>query len=363
MKLVVDENIPAAREAFGRFGELRVCPGRAIGPDTVRDADVLLVRSVTRVDAALLADSRVRFVGTTTAGVDHIDTAWLAGRGIAFASAPGSNADSVVDYVLSSLALCLEPRAGLPEVGIVGCGEVGGRLLRTLRAHGFACRVFDPFRAGIDEAAPLERVLACGVVTLHVPLTRDGPHPTWHLLDSRRLAALRQDALLFNTARGEVVDNAALLAVLHARPAMRAVLDVWEPEPELDIALLARCTIATPHIAGYALDGKLRGVAQVHAALCAFAGIDEEPVAALQLPAAGTLDADRGGWRQAVIDCYDPRGDDARLRAEVVADPPARARAFDRLRRDYPVRREFSGWRAPAGAARRAELVAAGFSG
>jgi erythronate-4-phosphate dehydrogenase len=361
MRLVIDENIPSARAAFGAFGELRVQPGRAIDAAAVRDADVLLVRSVTRVDAALLEGSRVRFVGTATAGIDHVDTRYLARRGIVFASAPGSNADSVVDYVLSALAICLPGPAALPSVGIVGCGQVGARLLARLRALGAACRVFDPFVAGIAEAAPLAAVLDCAVVTLHVPLTTHGPHPTFHLLDASRLAALRQDALLINTARGEVVDNAALRAALAERPAMRAVLDVWEPEPALDPGLLDRCTLGTPHIAGYAQDGKLRGVAQVLAALRAFLGTAAGQGTALALPTAGQLDAACGGWRDAALACYDPRVDDARLRAAVAADPSAHAAAFDRLRRDYPPRREFSAWRVPPASRCRAELLAAGF--
>jgi erythronate-4-phosphate dehydrogenase len=361
MKLVVDENIPAARDTFGRFGSVSLLPGRRIDAAAVREADILLVRSVTPVDAALLAGSRVRFVATATAGIDHVDTAWLAKQGIAFASAPGSNADSVVDYVLAAMAHCFPDEAPIPAVGIVGCGEVGGRLLRRLRALGIGCRVFDPFVHGIAEAASLESVLACGVITLHVPLTREGPHPTWHLLDAARLARLAEDALLINAARGEVVDNAALLAALTERSRLRAVLDVWEPEPELDPRLLARCTLGTPHIAGYALDGKLRGVAQVHAALCAFLGVQETLVEALALPPAGTLDAGCADWKQAALRCYDLRADDERLRAAVSADPGVRGAAFDRLRREYPVRREFSGWRLPPALTTRAALRAAGF--
>jgi erythronate-4-phosphate dehydrogenase len=362
MRLVVDENIPGAHEAFGHFGDVHVVPGRGIDRETVREAEVLLVRSVTRVDENLLAGSRVRFVGSATAGIDHVDTAYLAAAGITFACAPGSNADSVVDYVLSALALCFAGACVLPEVGIVGCGQVGGRLLRRLCALGVRCRVFDPFVDGISEAAALDAVLGCGVVTLHVPLTRGGPHPTHHLLDASRLARLADDALLVNAARGAVIDNAALLHALAARPRLRAVLDVWEPEPALDPRLLARCTLGTPHIAGYALDGKLRGAAQVHAALSAFLGVAAAPVPALHAAPAGVLAPGCSDWKQAVLAAYDPRADDARLRAAVVADPAGRAQAFDRLRRDYPARREFGAWRIPPGSGSSAELLAAGFA-
>jgi erythronate-4-phosphate dehydrogenase len=363
MKLVVDENIPCAAELLAPLGELLLLPGRAIDAEAVRDAQVLLVRSVTRVDAALVTGSALRFVGSATAGIDHVDTAELLKRGIAFASAPGSNADSVVDYVFSALAVAFPGHGELASrrVGIVGCGEVGARLLRRLRALGVDCVVCDPFRDDIPENGPLQRVLDCDVISIHVPLTFEGPHPTWHLLDAARLHALREDALLINTSRGPVVDNAALLESLAARPRMRAVLDVWEPEPEYDPRLLARCLVGTPHIAGYAADGKLRGMLQVHEALCAVMGVAGPP--AYSLPLAGVLPDTLSSWQEAVLACYDLRADDARLRASLIADPAQRGRAFDRLRRDYPARREFSAWRlGDTPEPLRLDLLAAGFS-
>ncbi len=359
MNLLIDENIPGAREAFTRFGRVRLMPGRAIDAATVRDADALLVRSITRVDRALLAGSRVRFVATATAGTDHVRVDELDALGIRFAHAPGSNADSVVDYVLGVLALAFPPPVGLAgrTVGIVGCGQVGARLLARLRALGVPCRVYDPLltRDIPPESCSLEETLDGDVLSLHVPLTRDGAHATRHMIGASELARLRDEALLINAARGAVVDNAALLQSLGERPALRAALDVWEHEPLLDRALLARVLVGTPHIAGYAHDGKLRGARQVYAALRAFLGAGAAPADPRELRAApaGVLRAeDCGSWQQAVLACYDPRGDDARLRAAMLdGDERARAAAFDRLRRDYPQRREFSAWRIGTAAA------------
>ena len=374
MNLLIDENIPGAREAFARFGSVRLMAGRAIDAAAVRDADALLVRSVTRIDRALLAGSRVRFVATATAGTDHVRIDELDALGIRFAHAPGSNADSVVDYVLGVLALAYPAPRGLAgrTVGIVGCGQVGARLLVRLRALGVACRVYDPLltRDIPPESCTLQETLACEVLSLHVPLTREGAHATRRLLGARELARLRDDALLINAARGPVVDNAALLEAMRRRPALRAALDVWEHEPQLDRALLARVLIGTPHIAGYAHDGKLRGARQVYAALRAFLGAGASPADPPELrPApAGVLRAeDCGSWQQAVLACYDPRSDDARLRAAMLdEDEGARAAAFDRLRRDYPLRREFSAWRigtaAAPGTPVHAALLAAGFA-
>jgi len=373
VKIVLDENIPGARSAFARLGAVIAMPGRSIDAAAVRDADVLLVRSVTRVDRALLAGSRVRFVATATAGTDHVRTADLDALGVRFAHAPGSNADSVVDYVLAVLALACPEAAALGgrTVGIVGCGNVGGRLLGRLRALGVACRTYDPLLAvPAPGSAPLDAVLGCDVITLHVPLTLAGAHATRHLVGAPELARLREDALLINTARGPVVDNAALLAALRERPRLRAVLDVWEHEPAVDAALLARVTIGTPHIAGYARDGKLRGARMVYAALREFLGALDAPAEPPELcsPPAGVLaPGDRAAWQRAVLACYDPRGDDARLRAALGSgDAAARCAAFDRLRRDYPDRRELSAWRigddAATGGARQRELCAAGFA-
>ncbi len=346
MKLIVDENIPCAAELLAPLGELHLMPGRAINAAAVKDADVLLVRSVTRVDEALVSGSRLRFVGTATAGVDHVDARALAGQGIRFVSAPGSNADSVVDYVISALALAFPGGDGLDarRVGVVGCGEVGSRLLRRLRAFGVECVACDPFRADIPGNGPLERVLDCDVISLHVPLTHDGLHPTWHLFDHERLMQLRDDVLLINAARGPVVCNAALLRCLSERPQMRAVLDVWETEPQYDTQLLARCLIGTPHIAGYAADGKRRGALEVmYAALEFCTGDLSARSAAAVLAPAGHVPA-VSTWQEAVLSCYDLRSDDARLRASLVAQPAERGASFDRLRKDYPQRREFSAW-------------------
>lgn len=372
MRLLIDENIPGATTAFAQFGETRVMPGRAISRAELRDADALLVRSVTRVDRELLAGTGVRFVASATAGVDHVDVAALAELGIAFAHAPGSNADSVVDYVLAVMALAYPPPAGLAgrRVGIIGCGQVGGRLLRRLRALDVACRVYDPLlgAAAPPESGSLREALAADIVTLHVPLTVGGAHATRHLIGASELRILRDEALLINAARGAVVDNAALCDALLARPQLRAALDVWENEPLPNRALLARVFLGSPHVAGYAWDGKLRGARQVLEALARFAAVDVACATDLDPPPAGELPVGQcGSWQDAVLACYDPRDDDGRLRASALnPDPDERAAGFDRLRREYPLRREFSAWRiapvVPHDGMLHRELRAAGFA-
>lgn len=358
MLIVADENIPLLDAFFAGFGEIRRYPGRAIDAACVKDADVLLVRSVTRVDRHLLQGSRVRFVGTCTIGTDHLDLEHFAQAGIHWTSAPGCNARGVVDYVLGSL-LTLADLEGADlttrTYGVVGAGEVGGRLVQVLRGLGWKVLVCDPPRQAREggDFVSLDTVLAqCDVISLHTPLLRDGPHPTWHLLGGAQLARLRTGAWLINASRGPVVDNAALRECLQARDDLHAVLDVWEGEPQVDLALADLCTLATPHIAGYSLDGRQRGTAQVYQALCRWLGRAPQVHLAALLPAQAltelTFDASAdSAWVLSTL-CravYDPRRDDADFRRSLSDDVAVQKAGFDRLRKQYPPRREIEGLR------------------
>jgi len=356
MQIVADENIPLLDEFFAGFGEIRRLPGRGIEAAAVADAELLLVRSVTRVDRALLEGSAVRFVGTCTIGTDHLDLDHFARAGIGWASAPGCNARGVVDYVLGSLLLLAEQQGvelATRTYGVVGAGEVGGRLVEVLRGLGWQVLVCDPprqFAEGGDFVS-LEQVLAeCDVLSLHTPLERGGAQPTHHLLDARRLARLKPGAWLINASRGAVVDNPALRELLKQRGDLQVVLDVWEGEPQVDVELAGLCRIATPHIAGYSLDGKLRGTAQIYQALCAHFGWP--PAVSLDelMPAPWlaelSLDACADpAWALATV-CravYDPRRDDADFRRSLQGDTANQRAAFDALRKHYPMRREIDG--------------------
>ena len=356
MLIVADENIPLIDEFFAGFGEIRRFPGRAIDRAAVEQADVLLVRSVTQVDRQLLEGSPVRFVGTCTIGTDHLDLDYFQQAGISWSSAPGCNARGVVDYVLGSLLTLAEIEgADLAQrcYGVVGAGEVGGRLIKVLRGLGWQVLVCDPQRQAAEggDYVSLEQLIErCDVISLHTPLTRHGEHATWHLLDRQRLDRLKQGTWLINAARGPVVDNRALREVLLEREDLQAVLDVWEEEPTVDRELADLCVLATPHIAGYSLDGKQRGTAQIYQAYCRFLGQSEQVSLASLLPAPWvpqvSLNANADpAWALAMI-CravYDPRRDDADLRRSLVDDVARQRSAFDGLRKHYPERREVDG--------------------
>jgi erythronate-4-phosphate dehydrogenase len=293
MKIVADRNIPFVEEAFASFGEVQVLPGSAITADAVRDAKMLLCRSTIRVGAPLLEGSRVRFVATATIGTDHLDLAWLAQRGITWASAPGSNADSVVQWFAAAL-LELGLDLGRTRIGVIGAGNVGRRIARlaALLAEVSAAApplICDPPRAraegpggspflappgeGRGGFVPLEELLAgSDLVTLHVPLERSGPDATLGLVDAARLGLMREGAVLVNASRGEVIDEPAVVAARGRLGAL--VLDVFAGEPRPSPDLIAACTLATPHIAGHSLDGKINGTRMIYAAACRFLGIE-----------------------------------------------------------------------------------------
>ncbi|MFJ2489288.1 4-phosphoerythronate dehydrogenase PdxB [Pseudomonas sp. NPDC087639] len=356
MLIVADENIPLLDAFFEGFGEIRRVPGRSIDRATVEQADVLLVRSVTNVNRALLEGSKVRFVGTCTIGTDHLDLEYFAEAGIAWSSAPGCNARGVVDYVLGSL-LTLAEIEGVDltqrTFGVVGAGEVGGRLINVLKGLGWNVKVCDPPRQAAEggDYVSLEQIIEqCDVISLHTPLTRSGDGATWHLFDQQRLQQLKPGAWLINAARGPVVDNAALRKVLLEREDLQAVLDVWEAEPEVDVSLADLCVLATPHIAGYSLDGKQRGTAQIYQAYCDFIGMPASIQLTDLLPAPWlsevTLHADSDpAWVLAMLcrGVYDPRRDDADFRRSLVGNVSEQRAAFDVLRKQYPVRREIEG--------------------
>ena len=354
MHIVADESIPLLDEFFGDTGSISRLPGRTLGNADLANADVLLVRSITRVDQSLLQNTPVKFVGTATIGTDHIDIDWLMSQGIQFAAAPGCNAQAVVQYLISCISLLAEHRGvawNSPSVGIVGCGNVGGRLRTDLTRLGFKVVAHDPFLQELDPDgfSSLEAALECDLITLHTPLTRDGAYPTYHLLNRDRLQRLRSDQVLVNTCRGSVVDNQALLDRLEKGQPPLVVLDVWENEPLISAPLLSRVWIGTPHIAGYTLEGKVNGTEMIYQALSRFLGLPVRKKAGQYMPdpplskLTFTEEVEREeAIALSVRAAYDPRRDDVMLRRTLGLPDEDRARAFDHLRKTYRVRREFS---------------------
>ncbi|MGM1051523.1 MAG: 4-phosphoerythronate dehydrogenase PdxB [Pseudomonadota bacterium] len=360
MRILVDADVPAAEACFGALGEVVRLPGRQIDAAALRDVDALVVRSITRVDESLLAEAnRLRFVGTCTIGTDHIELGTLKARGIAFASAPGCNADAVVDYVLGSLSTLAERqgwRLDERRVGVVGAGNVGGRLLGRLTAMGIECLACDPPRVEEESAEGQDLpgfvglntlIDDCDVFCLHTPLVREGPHATYHLLGAEVIAELAPGSVLLNAGRGDCVDGAALRQRLAGQGDISAVLDVWEYEPVIDGALRDLTEIATPHIAGHSLDGKRRGTHMIFRALCQQLGLparvsldDLLPAPPLRRLVLGPGLAPEEALRLCIRGVHDVRRDHDHLLRE--SRRQGMAKGFDACRATYPLRREFA---------------------
>jgi len=354
MKILADENIPLAREAFSHLGEVHHFTGRSLQAEQVRDADLLLVRSVTRVNEALLAGSHVQFVGSATIGFDHIDRDYLRECNIGFTSAPGCNAISAAEYVVSVL-MVLSQQQGFAwqdkTVGIIGCGNVGSRVQKRLQALGLHCLINDPPRAeqeGQTGFVELDDLLEqADIVTLHIPLEKRGKHPTLQLADTEFFAKMKNDGIFINTSRGNVMVQEALKDKQQAHTSFTTVLDVWENEPDISTQMLATVALGTPHIAGYSFDGKLRGTEMLYRAVCKYFQLDSQWTAAPYLPPAPVSHVyfsesadDATVLRQAVWAAYDVRVDDAQLRC--LPNNKNMAQYFDSLRKNYPLRREFA---------------------
>ena len=355
MRIIADANIPFVRECFSSVGEVEIAGGRDITPEILAGADALLVRSITPVNEALLSGSEVRFVGTATIGFDHVDCHYLEDNGVGFASAPGSNANSAAEYIIAALLevgrrqdVQLEGKS----IGVIGVGNVGGRVAAKCEALGMRVLRNDPplqRQTGDSKYVPIEALYDCDFITIHTPLTHEGVDKTFHLADERFFSALRQGAVFLNAARGAVVDSEALKRAIRAERLRAVVLDVWEGEPDIDVDMLDLVDLGTPHIAGYSLDGKIAGLIMIYRSLCDHFGLPPrfEATDFLPAPQVPRLEiradeaTDEEVLAQAVRQVYSIERDDGNLRPIAAEPADMRGRFFDALRKNYPVRREF----------------------
>ncbi|MDO6526796.1 4-phosphoerythronate dehydrogenase [Motilimonas sp. 1_MG-2023] len=367
MKIFLDSNIPFAQEMFSDLGELHSFEGRNVTAEQLKDADALLVRSITQVNEALLCkNERLQFVGTATIGMDHIDKTYLSARNIPFHSAPGCNKESVAQYVVSAILVHAEKHLINLQgktVGIVGAGNTGSAVWQKLTALGMKCHLCDPLleQAGDKrQFVDMKTIMECDFISLHVPLTVDGDYATKHLFDQQRLRQLNQHQVLINTSRGDVINNQALLERVESGSLPTLILDVWENEPNIEMALLPYTDIATPHIAGYSLEGKANGTEILYRALCQQLGETPSKKVSQFLPPAVVdsiqinAELNQNLVKSLVHLVYDVRRDDNIFRAEI-----GLPNGFDLMRKNYRERREFSTLNVSLGANQEAHLLAA----
>ncbi len=356
MKIVCAETVLLGREAFSSAGDTEVLPDREITQKHLTDADALIVRSKTAITPDLLHGTAVKFVGTATAGTDHIDAEHLRAQGIYWCAAPGCNANSVSEYLVAAL-LVLRRRHGFnlegKTIGVIGCGNVGSRVVKKCEALGMRVLRNDPPLAAVaadPDFSPLEYVLAeSDIVTLHVPLVKSKPWPTERLADYLFFEQLKPGAIFINAARGSVCDYDALLAARQSGAVSRSVVDVWSPEPAFRTDVLKLADLASPHIAGHSYEGKLNGTIACYNELCNFFEIPKQWDIAASLPAPQVpkIDVDCIGrddeevLLEIIEQVYDIETDDRLIREAATEHDLERARSFDALRKDYRVRREF----------------------
>jgi len=354
MNLLIDENITFAREAFSRFGNAKLVDGRSLTNKDVGDADILIIRSITRVDEKLLRNTSVRFVGTATIGTDHIDLDYLQSKNIAFADAKGCNADSVAEYVFTALLkIASGKKLSLngKTIGVVGIGNIGSRVVMLAELLGMKVLKNDPplERSCVGQNyALLDEVLMADIITLHVPLSFEGADKTFHLLNEHNLKKIKKGVILINTSRGAVIDTTSLLKESDKKE-FQLVLDVWEDEPSINIRLLEKTNIATPHIAGYSFEGKANGTKMIYDALCKFCKIEPtwkpelSPIRRKDLTFSESKSDEEKLYKLFSL-IYDIEKDDSRLREISNYKSNEQADYFDMLRKNYSIRREFSNY-------------------
>jgi len=348
MKFIIDDKIPYIQGALEPFGEVLYLSGPKTTPENTKDADAIITRTRTICNEQLLADSAVKIIATATIGFDHIDTDYCDRAGIQWTNAPGCNSKSVEQYIASALFV-LAQRKGFKlkgkTIGVVGVGQVGSKVARVCELFGMNVLQNDPPRArkeGPENFCSLERIMQeADIITLHVPLNLQGEDVTFNFVDNRFFQSLKRKPILFNSCRGEVLDSQSAKVALKNHLISGLVIDCWENEPDLDLELLQMVDLATPHIAGYSKDGKANGTTMSIQALSRFFGLGMNDWKAqnVELPENtlieldGTSQTEEEMLSKAVLATYDIRTDDADLRRN--------PELFEKLRGDYPVRREY----------------------
>ncbi len=356
MKIICAETVLLGHEAFSHAGETVVIPDREITRTDLLDADALIVRSKTKITKELLHNTPVKFVGTATAGTDHIDAAELESKGIYWCSAPGCNANSVSEYLIDALLVLGHRHSFKLEgktIGVIGCGNVGSRVVKKCQALGMSVLQNDPPLAAKStnpDFQSLKTLLTdSDIVTLHVPLVKDGPWPTDRMADYRFFEQLKPGAIFINASRGSACDYDALLAARAGGTVSKMVIDVWHPEPAFRTDVLKMVDLASPHIAGHSYEGKVNGTIACYNELCNFFEIrkDWDIAASLPKPELPLLNIDCAGrddeevLYEIINQIYSIEIDDLLIREAAVHDEIDRARNFDTLRKNYRVRREF----------------------
>lgn len=350
--IIIDDAIPYAETMFQHLGNIQRMPGKAINHEAALNSDALIIRSRTDINASLLTNSKVSFVGSTVVGLDHVDQDYLARNNIHFYSAQGCNANSVAEYIITCLLIMAEKHQfdlASKTIGIIGVGHVGSLVAIKAKALGMTCLLNDPPKvekhpelALNNEYSNLYDCLKADIITVHTPLTFDGDHPTANLLSEARLSKIQPHQILMNAARGGIINEQAWCKTR----TLANIIDCWENEPEINETLYQTADIATPHIAGHSLDAKIAGTQMVYQALCKFWQIEPQTdwqEALPNLPEPYYLTESPNKTPQASLleitqHTHNPLDDDLAIRSENIATLHTK---YEKYRRNFPVYREW----------------------
>lgn len=349
MNIIADKNIPFLKGIAEHYGNVTYLSGNEFTHETIKDADTLIVRTVTHFDEKILKGTRVKLICSATIGYDHIDTAYCEAHSIAWRNAPGCNSGSVQQYIVSSL-ITIARQKGFDlkdkTIGIVGVGNVGRKVAKACQILGMRVLLNDPPRQAAENSSDfvsLETIKAeADIITFHTPLTKGGEYKTRHLADDLFFDTVDKQPIIINSARGGIIDTQAIKKALKARKISGAIIDCWENEPDIDLEYMGMVDIATPHIAGYSADGKANATRMSLAAIADFYGMDKSPIAAIEEPTPANPIIDMNSFAssnriyEAILTTYNPLDDFARLKAS--------SDSFKQLRNDYPLRREYGAY-------------------
>lgn len=344
VKIIADQYIPFVSQYFANYGELILKDGRHLSAQDVKDADLLFLRSVTKINKDLLAGSNVKFIGSIAAGTDHIDTEWLKAANIAYATAAGFNAPPVADYVISCVAAMQKSLSNPSQLraAVIGVGNTGKLVVERLKQLQFTVLTCDPLRAAAESdfiSTPLSDIENCDLISLHVPLTKKGDYPTWRFINKQFLTRQKPNCILLNTSRGDVLDYDDLKQ--HGKH-LQWCFDVWQNEPNIDESLLAEVMIATPHIAGHTVQSKRRGVEMIYQAACKQGFLEAKEI---NLPSLSlqnlALSGDKHHWQAVLLAIFNPILLTATMRSQLLSRENVGV-AFDEMRNNFQFRNEFA---------------------
>jgi erythronate-4-phosphate dehydrogenase len=351
MKIIADKNIPYLKGIAEQYGDVSYLDGSAFTRESIKNADTLIVRTVTRFDEAILRGTNVKLICSATIGYDHIDTEYCDTHGIDWHNAPGCNSGSVQQYIVSSLInISRTKEFNLKDktIGIVGVGNVGKKVAAACELLGMRVLLNDPPRQNSEQDnsfVSLEKIKdEADIITFHTPLIKDGEYKTYHLADEDFFSSLKKKPVIINSARGGIIDTKAIKEALRDNRISGAIVDCWENEPQPDPEYMNMADIATPHIAGYSADGKANATRMSLESIADFYGMSKVPVAQIKVPEPANAVIDMTHFKEsenpvfdAILQTYDPSSDFRRLKAS--------PETFKQLRNNYPLRREYFAYR------------------